>query len=54
MRAIAAVDEVTLNRLCWSHPLMGSYSLMEFAQFLGVHERHHLPQIARLSDRPRL
>jgi hypothetical protein len=54
MRAIAAVDEVTLNRLHWSHPLMGSYSLMEFAQFLGVHERHHLPQIARLSDRPRL
>ena len=58
LRAIASVDENTLNTLNWSHPLVGSYTLMEFAQFLGIHERHHLPQIQRIArmysllDRP--
>lgn len=47
VRAIVAVDEVTLNSMHWSHPLLGQYTLMEFAQFLGIHERHHLPQIRR-------
>ena len=47
-RAILKVDEQTLRSLRWSHPLMGSYTLLEFAEFLGVHERHHLPQITRL------
>lgn len=45
LRAIGATDEATLNRLCWSHPLMGTMTLMEFARFLGVHEQHHRPQI---------
>jgi hypothetical protein len=45
LRAIAAADEGTLNALRWSHPLMGTMTLMEFAQFLGVHEQHHRPQI---------
>jgi DinB family protein len=48
LRAIASVDEETLNTLRWSHPLLGSYTLMEFAQFLGIHEGHHLPQIQRI------
>lgn len=48
LRAISAVGETTLNLLRWSHPLLGSYTLMEFAQFLGMHERHHLPQIRRI------
>lgn len=50
LRAIASVDEETLNALRWSHPLLGSYTLMEFAQFLGIHERHHLPQIQRIRE----
>jgi hypothetical protein len=50
LRAIATVDEETLNTLRWSHPLLGSYTLMEFAQFLGIHERHHLPQIQRIRE----
>lgn len=45
LRLISATDEATLNRLRWSHPLMGTMSLMEFAQFLGVHEHHHRPQL---------
>jgi uncharacterized damage-inducible protein DinB len=45
LRAIAAADEGALNALRWSHPLMGTMTLMEFAQFLGVHEHHHRPQI---------
>lgn len=45
LRAIAATDEAALNQLRWSHPLMGTMTLMEFAQFLGVHEQHHRPQI---------
>ena len=47
LRAVSATDEATLNRLRWSHPLMGTMTLMEFAQFLGVHEHHHRPQILR-------
>jgi hypothetical protein len=45
VRAISATEEATLNGLRWSHPLMGTMTLMEFARFLGVHEQHHLPQI---------
>lgn len=47
LRAVRAADEATLNRLRWSHPLMGTMTLMEFARFLGVHEHHHRPQILR-------
>jgi len=47
-RAISSVGEDTLNTVSWSHPLLGSYTLMEFAQFLGIHESHHLPQIRRI------
>lgn len=50
LRAIAAVDEATMNSLRWSHPLFGSYTLMEFARFLGVHERHHVAQIRRIEE----
>lgn len=45
LRAIAATDERALKTLRWSHPLLGSLTLLEFAQFLGVHEQHHRPQI---------
>ena len=45
LRAIRAADEATLNALRWSHPLLGTMTLMEFAQFLGVHEQHHRPQL---------
>ena len=48
LRAVLAADEADLSALRWSHPLLGSYTLLEFAQFLGVHEQHHLPQIMRL------
>jgi hypothetical protein len=47
-RAISSVSEDALNTLSWSHPLLRSYTLMEFVQFLGIHERHHLPQIRRI------
>jgi hypothetical protein len=50
LRAITSVDQNALNSLRWSHPLLGSYTLMEFAQFLGIHERHHLPQIQRIRE----
>jgi len=53
LRAITSIDEETLNSLRWSHPLLGSYTLMEFAQFLGIHERHHLPQIQRIREAER-
>ncbi|MEO8500638.1 MAG: aminopeptidase P N-terminal domain-containing protein [Vicinamibacteria bacterium] len=45
LRAITSIEDRALNALRWSHPLMGALTLMEFAQFLGVHEQHHLPQI---------
>lgn len=50
MRAVLATDEAVLRSLRWSHPLLGSYTLLEFAQFLGIHEQHHLPQIMRLRE----
>jgi hypothetical protein len=53
VRAITLVDEHTLNSMRWSHPLLGSYTLMEFAEFLGIHERHHLPQIQRIRQAER-
>jgi hypothetical protein len=48
MVAVNRLDEDTLNSLRWSHPLLGPYSLIEFVQFLGVHERRHVAQIRRL------
>ncbi|MEO8027935.1 MAG: DinB family protein [Bryobacteraceae bacterium] len=50
LRAISRIDDETLNTVRWSHPLLGSYSLIEFAQFLGVHERHHLAQMKRIRE----
>lgn len=45
LRMISALDEEMLNEITWTHPLLGTYTLMEFVQFLGTHELHHLPQI---------
>jgi hypothetical protein len=51
LRAIQSLDDSTLNRLRWSHPLLGSFTLMEFVKFLALHEAHHLPQIQRIRAR---
>ena len=48
VRLIGALDEGLLNGMQFSHPLLGPHTLMEFAEFLGIHERHHLPQILRI------
>jgi hypothetical protein len=50
LRAILKADETLLNKLTWSHPLLGTYTLIEFAEFLGLHEEHHLPQIRRIRE----
>jgi len=47
VQRLSALDEGVLNSLRWTHPLLGSFTLLEFAQFLGTHELHHLPQIQR-------
>ena len=49
-RTVSALDEQMMNRLTWSHPLLATYTLMEFVQFLGTHELHHLPQIRRIRE----
>jgi DinB superfamily len=48
LAAVAALDEATLGRVRWSHPEMGSLTLLEMFRFLGIHEEHHLPQIQRI------
>jgi len=48
LAAVAELDAKTLRTLRWSHPEMGSLTLMEMFRFLGVHEEHHLPQIQRI------
>jgi hypothetical protein len=54
LAAITACGASTLHRLSWSHPELGRLSLFEMAEFLGIHEEHHLPQIerARLAAMP--
>jgi uncharacterized damage-inducible protein DinB len=47
LRAILRIDEASLTSLRWSHPLLGSYTLIEMVRFLGLHEAHHLGQIRR-------
>ena len=48
LRAISRLDDETLENLRWSHPLLGKRTLLEFAHFLGIHERHHLSQMKSL------
>lgn len=48
LAAVAALDRDALDTLRWSHPEMGSITLMEMFRFLGIHEEHHLPQIQRI------
>jgi hypothetical protein len=48
LRAIESVRECDLLNLRWSHPVLGSFSLLGMIQFLGIHEEHHLPQIQRI------
>jgi hypothetical protein len=48
LRALNRLDEETLHRLRWSLPHSGSYTLIELARFIGIHEIHHVPQIRRI------
>jgi hypothetical protein len=48
LRAIESIPEKDLLDLRWSHPVLGSFSLLGMIQFLGIHEEHHLPQIQRI------
>ncbi|MBX9600281.1 MAG: DinB family protein [Bryobacteraceae bacterium] len=50
LRAVRGADPAVLARITWSHPLLGPYTLLEFVEFLGVHEQHHLPQIRRTRE----
>ena len=50
LRAVRNADPAVLARITWSHPLLGPYTLLEFVEFLGVHEQHHLPQIRRMRE----
>ncbi len=50
LRAISRMDESALHGVRWSHPLLGEYTMLEFARFLGIHERHHLPRLRWLRE----
>jgi hypothetical protein len=48
--AVTNIAEEKLERLSWSLPHSGSYTLLELVQFIGIHEAHHLPQIRRIRE----
>jgi hypothetical protein len=50
LRAVKRIPEQTLERLSWSLPHSGSYTLLELVQFIGIHEAHHLPQMQRIRE----
>jgi len=50
LKALTAIPEPQLQRLSWSLPHSGSYTLVELVQFIGIHEAHHLPQIRQIRD----
>lgn len=50
LKAIQRIGPDSLNRLTWSHPLLGTYTLLEFAEFLGMHDARHTAQIRRIRE----
>ena len=50
LKAVTAIPETQLERLSWSLPHSGSYTLVELVQFIGIHEAHHLPQIRQIRE----
>jgi len=50
LKAVSAIPADLLQRLSWSLPHSGSYTLVELVQFIGIHESHHLPQIRHIRE----
>lgn len=48
LQAVQAADPVKLSTLQFSHPILGTYSLVEFLFFIARHEEWHTEQLKRL------
>lgn len=49
--AVTKADFSKLKELRFSHPVLGSFTLLEFVVFLGKHEEWHTEQIKRIRAR---
>ena len=48
LTAIRQADFSRLKQLKFSHPVLGPFTLFEFATFLGKHEEWHVEQLKRI------
>ena len=48
LQAVQAADPVKLSTLQFTHPILGTYSLVEFLFFIARHEEWHTEQLKRL------
>lgn len=48
LAALSSSDLPRLKQLRFSHPILGSFSLFEFALFIGKHEEWHTEQLKRI------
>lgn len=48
LAALSHSDFSRLKQLRFSHPILGSFSLFEFALFIGKHEEWHTEQLKRI------
>lgn len=50
LAALRRADLSRLKELRFSHPILGSFSLLEFVMFIGKHEEWHTQQIKRIKS----
>ena len=48
LTALSRADSSRLKELKFSHPILGSFTLFEFALFIGKHEEWHAEQLKRI------
>lgn len=48
LQAVQDADPIKLSTLQFSHPILGTYSLVEFLFFIARHEEWHTEQLKRL------
>ncbi len=48
LRIIGRLTEKQLHGVRWSHPLFGKYTMLEWVEMMGSHDRRHTAQIERI------
>jgi len=51
LRIIARLPDRVLHEVRWSHPLFGKYTMLEWVEMMGMHDRRHTGQIERITAR---